>query len=141
VADALFATLDPTVRRVRLPDGPEYTLTDTVCFVRHLPHQLVDAFRSTLEEVVQADLVLHVVDASAPDAIAQVTTVRGVLYEIGARDARELLVLNKIDIAPPEWVAALRAAYQDAVPVSAVTGEGIEELRRAIATALDGTGR
>src|SRR3954469_7909478 len=75
VADALFATLDPTVRRIRTPDGPEYTLADTVGFVRHLPHQLVDAFRSTLEEVVDADLVLHVVDASAPDALAQVTTV------------------------------------------------------------------
>jgi GTP-binding protein HflX len=136
VQDALFATLDPTVRRVRAADGIEYTVADTVGFVRHLPHQLVDAFRSTLEEVVDADLVLHVVDASAPDAMAQVTTVRGVLYEIGARDQPELLVLNKIDVAPPEWTAALRSAYPDAVPVSAVTGEGIEDLRAAIAAAL-----
>jgi GTP-binding protein HflX len=136
VQDALFATLDPTVRQARTPDGREYTLADTVGFVRHLPHQLVDAFRSTLEEVVDADLVLHVVDASAPDAMAQVTTVRGVLYEIGARDHTELLVLNKIDVAPPEWVAALRSAYPDAVLVSAVTGEGIENLRSAIAAAL-----
>ncbi len=86
VQDALFATLDPTVRRTRTPDGRPFTLTDTVGFVRHLPHQLVDAFRATLEEVIEADLVLHVVDASAPDAMSQVTAVRGVLYEIVARD-------------------------------------------------------
>ncbi|MGY1689299.1 GTPase HflX [Geodermatophilus sp. SYSU D01105] len=132
VQDALFATLDPTVRQARTPSGREYTLSDTVGFVRHLPHQLVDAFRSTLEEVTEADLVLHVVDAAAPDAMAQVTTVRGVLYEIGARDKAELLALNKVDIAPPGWVAALRAAYPDAVAVSAVTGEGVDDLRQAI---------
>ncbi|MGY1820729.1 GTPase HflX [Geodermatophilus sp. SYSU D00079] len=132
VQDALFATLDPTVRRTRTPGGREYTLTDTVGFVRHLPHQLVDAFRSTLEEITEADLVLHVVDASAPDAMAQVTTVRGVLYEIGARDKPELLALNKVDIAPPEWLAALRTAYPEALPVSALTGEGTEDLRRAV---------
>src|SRR3712207_715924 len=102
VQDALFATLDPTVRRTRTDDGREYTLTDTVGFVRHLPHQLVDAFRSTLEEVVDADLVLHVVDASAPDAMDQVTAVRGVLYEIGARDHPELLALNKVDVRSEE---------------------------------------
>jgi GTP-binding protein HflX len=136
VQDALFATLDPTVRRTRTADGREYTLTDTVGFVRHLPHQLVDAFRSTLEEVVDADLVLHVVDASAADAMDQITTVRGVLYEIGARDHTELLALNKVDIAPPEWVAALRAAYPTAVTVSAVTGEGIDDLRSMLEEAL-----
>ncbi|MGY1659751.1 GTPase HflX [Geodermatophilus sp. SYSU D00705] len=138
VQDALFATLDPTVRRTRTPSGREYTLTDTVGFVRHLPHQLVDAFRSTLEEVTDADLVLHVVDASAPDAMAQVTTVRGVLYEIGARDKPELLALNKVDVAPPEWVAALQVAHPDAVPVSALTGEGTEDLRRAVEERLGG---
>ncbi|MGY1914038.1 GTPase HflX [Blastococcus sp. SYSU DS0973] len=138
VQDALFATLDPTVRRTRTADGREYTLTDTVGFVRHLPHQLVDAFRSTLQEVVGADLLLHVVDASAADAMAQVTTVRGVLYEIGARDHTELLALNKVDVAPPEWVAALRSAYPAAVPVSAITGEGLDDLRTAIARALRG---
>ncbi|SFK89674.1 GTPase HflX [Geodermatophilus ruber] len=137
VQDTLFATLDPTVRRTRTPGGGEYTLTDTVGFVRHLPHQLVDAFRSTLEEVVDANLVLHVVDAAAPDAMDQVTAVRGVLYEIGARDRPELLVLNKVDVAPPEWVAALRAAYPDAVPVSARTGEGVDELRPAVERALE----
>ncbi|MFD2091125.1 GTPase HflX [Blastococcus deserti] len=136
VQDALFATLDPTVRRTRTAGGREYTLTDTVGFVRHLPHQLVDAFRSTLEEVVDADLVLHVVDATAADAMAQVTTVRGVLYEIGARDKPELLAINKIDVAPPEWVAALRSAYPAAIPVSALTGEGIDDLRAAIDRAL-----
>jgi GTP-binding protein HflX len=138
VQDLLFATLDPTVRRYRSPEGVEYTLTDTVGFVRHLPHQLVDAFHSTLEEVVDADLILHVVDASAPDAMDQVTAVHGVLYEIGARDRPELLALNKIDIAPPEWVAALRACYPSAVPVSARTGEGVEALRTAIQQALVG---
>lgn len=136
VQDALFATLDPTVRRTRTADGREYTLTDTVGFVRHLPHQLVDAFRSTLQEVVDADLVLHVVDASAADAMAQVTTVRGVLYEIGARDHTELLALNKVDVAPPEWVAVLRSAYPTAVPVSALTGEGTEDLRASIEQSL-----
>jgi GTP-binding protein HflX len=136
VQDALFATLDPTVRRAHTPDGRPFTLTDTVGFVRHLPHQLVDAFRATLEEVVEADLVLHVVDASAPDAMAQVTAVRGVLYEIGAREHPELLALNKVDVAPDGWLAGLCTAYPDAVPVSAVTGEGIEDLRAAVARAL-----
>jgi GTP-binding protein HflX len=138
VEDQLFATLDPTVRQARTPDGIEYTLADTVGFVRHLPHQLVDAFRSTLEEVAEADLILHVVDASAPDAMDQVTAVHGVLQEIGAGDRPELLTLNKIDIAPPEWVAALQACYPSAVPVSARTGEGIEELRTAIQQAPAG---
>jgi GTPase len=140
VADALFATLDPTVRRSRTPDGREYTLTDTVGFVRHLPHQLVDAFRSTLEEVSDADLVLHVVDASAPDAIDQVTTVRGVLWEIGARHQPELLALNKIDLVGPGELAALRTTYPAAVPVSARTGEGVDRLRTAVLEALDGSG-
>ncbi len=137
VQDALFATLDPTVRRTRTPGGREYTLTDTVGFVCHLPHQLVDAFRSTLEEVVDADLVLHVVDASAPDAMDQVTTVRGVLYKIGARDHPELLALNKVDVAPPGWVSALRTAYPGAVAVSALTGEGVEDLRRTVEERLE----
>jgi GTP-binding protein HflX len=139
VEDALFATLDPIVRRAVLPDGSPHTFADTVGFVRHLPHQLVDAFRSTLEEVVTADLVLHVVDASAPDAMGQVTTVRGVLHEIGATHRPELLALNKIDAAPTEWVDALQQAYPDAVPVSARTGEGLDQLRQEISRRLDGT--
>jgi GTP-binding protein HflX len=138
VQDLLFATLDPTVRRARTTDGQDCTLTDTVGFVRHLPHQLVDAFRSTLEEVADADLVLHVVDASAPDAMDQVTAVHGVLHEIGAGDHPELIVLNKVDEAPPEWVAALQALYPSAVPVSALTGEGLDALRTAVQRALDG---
>jgi GTP-binding protein HflX len=140
VQGKLFATLDPTVRRV-VNEGRTYTLTDTVGFVRNLPHQLVDAFRSTLEEVVHADLALHVVDASAPDAMAQVTTVRGVLHEVGASQVPELLVLNKIDVAPGEWVDALQRAYPDAIPVSAQTGEGVPALRSAILERLRQTAR
>ncbi|MEU4621879.1 GTPase HflX [Actinoplanes sp. NPDC023801] len=133
--DVLFATLDPTVRRTAAA-GQEFTLTDTVGFVRNLPHQLVDAFRSTLEEVSGSDLVLHVVDASAPDAAGQITTVHGVLHEIGAGQLPELLVLNKADVAPPEWVTALRRAHPDAIVVSALTGEGIADLREALGTRL-----
>ncbi|MFC4017155.1 GTPase HflX [Micromonospora sp. GCM10011542] len=135
VRDVLFATLDPTVRRLRVGEVT-FTLTDTVGFVRHLPHQLVDAFRSTLEEVSGSDLALHVVDASAPDALEQITTVHGVLHEIGAGDVPELLVLNKIDVAPSEWVDCLRRAYPDAVAVSALTGAGTAELRGALADRL-----
>ena len=103
--DVLFATLDPTVRRTVAADR-ELPLTDTVGFVRNLPHQLVDAFRSTLEEVSGSDLILHIVDASAPDAFGQITTVHGALHEIGAGHLPELLVLNKIDVASQEWVTA-----------------------------------
>jgi GTP-binding protein HflX len=117
-------------------DGVTFTVADTVGFVRHLPHQLVDAFRSTLEEVTRADLAVHVVDASAPDALSQITTVHGVLHEIGAGQVPELLVLNKIDVASPDWVSALRRAYPDALAVSALTGAGVEELRLALASRL-----
>jgi GTP-binding protein HflX len=136
VEDALFATLDPLVRRARLPDGTTCTFTDTVGFVRHLPHQLVDAFRSTLDEVAGADLVLHVVDASAPDALGQITTVRGVLHEIGAAHLPELLALNKTDVAPADWLGSLRRAHPEAVPVSARTGDGVDDLRQGISRAL-----
>ncbi|MBM0278302.1 GTPase HflX [Micromonospora tarensis] len=132
VRDVLFATLDPTVRRISTGELT-YTITDTVGFVRHLPHQLVDAFRSTLDEVSRSDLALHVVDACAPDALGQITTVHGVLHEIGAGDVPELLVLNKIDVAPPEWVDALCRAHPHAVPVSARTGAGIDYLREELA--------
>ncbi|MEV4758837.1 GTPase HflX [Micromonospora sp. NPDC049559] len=135
VRDVLFATLDPTVRRIRLGDTVA-TVTDTVGFVRYLPHQLVDAFRSTLEEVTRAELALHVVDASAPDARNQISTVRSVLREIGAGDVPELLVLNKIDIAPEESVRDLRRAYPEAVAVSARTGAGVDRLRAALAARL-----
>jgi GTPase len=132
VADVLFATLDPLVRQVATPDGPTYTLTDTVGFVRRLPHQLVDAFRSTLEEVVQADLALHVVDASSPEATEHIATVRGVLRGIGADGVPELLALNKADLADPEQMAVLRREHPGAVAVSARTGEGLDDLRNAL---------
>jgi GTPase len=133
--DVLFATLDPMVRRVTA-GGVTFTVADTVGFVRNLPHQLVDAFRSTLEEVTRADLALHVVDASAPDALSQIATVRGVLQEIGAEDVPELMVLNKIDVATQESVDTLRRTYPDALPVSALTGAGVTDLREALARRL-----
>jgi GTP-binding protein HflX len=136
VEDALFATLDPTVRRTETPDGRVYTLSDTVGFVRHLPHQLVEAFRSTLEEVVEADLVLHVVDAADRDPEGQLAAVREVLAEIGADGVPELVVLNKTDVADPLSVTRLLRAEPGAVPVSARTGAGLDDLRAAIDAAL-----
>ncbi len=132
VEDALFATLDPTIRKAHTPDGRTFTLTDTVGFVRHLPHQLVEAFRSTLEEVAQSDLVLHVVDASDADPESQIAAVREVLAEIGASHVPELVVLNKADLATPEAVARLRRREPHSVVVSALTGEGIAELLAAV---------
>jgi GTPase len=140
VEDALFATLDPTTRRSQTPDGLTYTLTDTVGFVRHLPHQLVEAFRSTLEEVADADLVLHVVDASDPMPEGQVAAVREVLAEIieerGAAMPPELLVVNKVDAADPFTLARLRNLMPGAVFVSARNGTGLRELRDRIAAGL-----
>ncbi|HWC83264.1 MAG TPA: GTPase HflX [Pseudonocardiaceae bacterium] len=140
VEDALFATLDPTTRRSQTPDGLLYTLTDTVGFVRHLPHQLVEAFRSTLEEVADADLVVHVVDAADPMPEEQVTAVRQVLAEIVDRSERtmppELLVVNKVDAADPFTLARLRNVMPDAVFVSAKGGTGLTELRERIAAGL-----
>ncbi len=128
VDDSLFATLDPAVRRARTPSGWSYTLTDTVGFVRHLPHQLVDAFRSTLEEVADADLILHVVDGSDADPRSQLAAVREVLAEIGAADVPELVVINKADDADPIEVEGLRLTEQQSVVVSARTGDGIDTL-------------
>jgi GTPase len=128
VDNSLFATLDPAVRRARTPQGLPFTLTDTVGFVRHLPHQLVDAFRSTLEEVADADVILHVVDASDADPRAQLAAVREVLGEIGARQVPELVVINKADAADPIDIEGLRLAEPKSVVVSAVTGEGIDKL-------------
>ena len=128
VDDSLFATLDPSVRRARTPSGRWFTLTDTVGFVRRLPHQLVDAFRSTLEEVAQADLVLHVVDGSDADPQAQMSAVREVLAEIGAADVPEIVVINKADTADPVEVNGLQAKERDCVVVSALTGSGIDDL-------------
>ena len=129
VEDALFATLDPTTRRAETSEGRVFTLTDTVGFIRHLPHDLVEAFRSTLEESVNADLLLHVLDGSDADPFGQVTAVRTVLSEIGAADVAEQLVVNKTDAADPDALLALRGRFPDAVFVSARTGAGIDELR------------
>ena len=140
VEDALFATLDPTTRKATAPDGRAYTLTDTVGFVRHLPHQLVDAFRSTLEEVAQADLLVHVADGADAMPEQQIGAVREVLAEIGEdRDAPmppELMVVNKIDAADELQVARLRHVLPDAVFVSAATRAGVDELRNRIAARL-----
>src|ERR1700742_4148994 len=136
VEDALFATLDPAVRRAKTPGGRPYTLTDTVGFVRHLPHQLVDAFRSTLEEAKDADLILHVVDGSDADPAAQLAAVRTVLTEIGAQDVPELVVINKIDDADPLTLKALQLRERRSVLVSAKTREGLDELRAAIEEGL-----
>jgi GTP-binding protein HflX len=127
VEDALFATLDPTVRRTQTTDGRVYTMSDTVGFVRHLPHQLVEAFRSTLEEVADSDLILHVVDGSHPDPEGQIAAVREVFAEIGADQVPELVVVNKADAADPMVVARLRQREPHCVVVSAKTGEGIAE--------------
>lgn len=132
VEDALFATLDPTVRRARTPGGLEFTLADTVGFVRHLPHQLVEAFRSTLEEVRDADLILHVVDGSDESPEDQIRAVREVLAEIEAADIPELIVINKADIADPDVVARIQRREPGAVVVSARTGEGIAALLDAV---------
>jgi len=136
VEDALFATLDPAVRRALTPSGRAYTLTDTVGFVRHLPHQLVEAFRSTLEETAEADLIVHVVDGSDPEPEAQIAAVRGVLAEIGAGHVPELVVVNKIDAADPVVLQALRARVPGSISVSARTGAGLAGLRDAIEAAL-----
>ena len=132
VENALFATLDPTVRRSQTPDGIGYTLTDTVGFVRLLPTQLVEAFRSTLEEVGDADLILHVVDASHPDPEGQIEAVRTVFREIDAHQIPEIIVLNKADIADPLVVQRILDRENHAVVVSAYTGAGIEELQKVI---------
>jgi GTP-binding protein HflX len=132
VEDALFATLDPTTRRTQTSDGRIYTLSDTVGFVRHLPHQLVEAFRSTLEEVADSDLVLHVVDGSHPDPEGQIAAVREVLLEIGAAQVPEIIVVNKADVADPLTVKNILAKEPHGVVVSAHSGEGVDELLSAI---------
>ena len=136
VENALFATLDPTIRRSQTSDGRVYTLSDTVGFVRHLPHQLVDAFRSTLEEVAQADLVVHVVDGAHPDPEEQVRAVREVLAEVGADTLPELLVINKIDAADEETLLRLKGIWPDAVFCSARTGAGLAAVAEAVEARL-----
>ena len=136
VENALFATLDPTVRRTQTPDGQLYTLSDTVGFVRNLPHQLVEAFRSTLEELGQSDVIVHVVDGAHPDPAAQLATVRDVIGEVGARDLPEIVVFNKSDLVDEDQRLLLRGLEPTAVFASARTGEGIDELLARIAEAL-----
>ena len=128
VADQLFATLDPTTRKLELPGGRRATLTDTVGFVSKLPHDLVEAFRSTLEEVTDADVILHVADAASPDLDEQIEAVRRVLGEIGAGDIPEVLALNKIDQVAGSARARLARRFPGSVAVSALTGEGAEGL-------------
>jgi GTP-binding protein HflX len=128
VADQLFATLDPTVRRLRLPGGRTATISDTVGFVRKLPHDLVEAFRSTLEEVARASLILHVADAGAPDLEEQVDAVRSVLAEIGAGGIPEVLALNKVDLLSEVERARLQRRFKGGVPVSARSAEGLDDL-------------
>ncbi len=132
VDDSLFATLDPTTRRAQASDGRVYTMSDTVGFVRHLPHQLVEAFRSTLEEVAESDLIVHVVDGSHADPEGQIAAVREVLAEIGASGIPELIVINKADVADPLVVARLEQREPHSVVVSARTGEGIDDVLAAI---------
>ena len=130
-ANQLFATLDPTTRRLVLPGGREILLTDTVGFIQKLPTDLVAAFRATLEEVSEADLLLHVVDITHVNALEQAATVAEVLAEIGATDKPIVTALNKIDRLPAEELARtheLRARFAGSIPVSALTGQGLENL-------------
>jgi GTPase len=136
VEDALFATLDPTTRKSMTPDGRIFTYSDTVGFVRHLPHQLIEAFRSTLEEVGESDLVVHVVDGSHPDPEQQVRAVHEVLGEVGADKLPELLVVNKVDAADEETLLRLKRIWPSALFVSARTGDGLDDLRIAIESRL-----
>jgi GTP-binding protein HflX len=135
VEDRLFSTLDATTRRVALPGGEAVLVTDTVGFIRKLPHQLVEAFRSTLDVAVDADLLVHVVDASAPDPAGNIRAVRDVLAEIGADGVPELLAFNKSDLAPGS-AKRLADVWEGSVALSAVTGEGVDDLLRAIASRL-----
>ena len=128
VENSLFATLDPTTRQARTPSGREFTISDTVGFVRELPHQLVEAFRSTLEEVADSDLIVHVVDGSDADPEGQISAVRQVLAEIDALGIPELIVINKADAADPVVLKRLQLREPNSVVVSAITGFGIDEL-------------
>lgn len=132
VEDALFATLDPTVRKIKLPSGREVTVTDTVGFVRHLPHQLVEAFRSTLEEITDADLVLHLLDGSDESPMSQLNAVREVLAELGLTEVKELVVINKVDVADSQTIAEMKLLVPDALFISAKTGTGLAQLLELI---------
>ena len=136
VENALFATLDPTVRKCETTEGRVYTLSDTVGFVRHLPHQLVDAFKSTLEEVSGADLIVHVVDGSHPDPFEQIRAVRQVIAEIGGGDIPEIIAINKVDIASPDVVMEILRKEPNSYAFSVRSGFGIDGLIHAIEKSL-----
>ena len=136
VENALFATLDPTVRKTQTSDGRVYTLSDTVGFVRHLPHQLIDAFKSTLEEVSESDLIVHVVDGSHPDPFEQIKAVRLVIDEIGGKDIPEIIAINKVDIADPEVIMEILRKEPNSYAFSVRTGFGVEGLLHAIESSL-----
>jgi GTP-binding protein HflX len=136
VQNALFATLDPTIRRSETSDGRTYTLSDTVGFVKHLPHDLIDAFKSTLEEVSGADVIVHVVDGSHADPLGQIKAVRGVIADVGGAKIPEIIALNKADIADPQVIAQVLIQEPDAYLISVHSGVGIEKLIRAIESSL-----
>ena len=136
VDNALFVTLDPTVRKAESSDGRVYTLSDTVGFVRHLPHQLIDAFKSTLEEVSGSDLIVHVVDGSHPDPFEQIRAVRLVIDEIGGKDIPEIIAINKVDIADPNVIIEILRKEPNSYAFSVRTGFGIEGLIHAIENSL-----
>jgi GTP-binding protein HflX len=136
VEDRLFSTLDPTARRLRLPDGRPVVLTDTVGFIRKLPHGLVEAFQSTLEEVSGADVLVHVVDASRAEPEVDVDAVEVVLAEIGATEAPRILALNKVDLLEPVERARVARRFPSGVPISAVTGDGVDQLLEEIGNRL-----
>jgi GTP-binding protein HflX len=136
VENALFATLDPTVRKSETSDGRVYTLSDTVGFVRHLPHQLIDAFKSTLEEVSESDLIVHVVDGSHPDPFEQIRAVRLVIDEIGGKEIPEIIAINKVDIADPAVIMEILRKEPNSYAFSVRTGFGIEGLLHAIESSL-----
>jgi GTP-binding protein HflX len=136
VENALFATLDPTVRKSTTTDGRIFTYTDTVGFVRHLPHQLIDAFKSTLEEVSGADVIVHLVDGSHADPFEQIRAVREVFAEIGAGDIREIIAINKADVANPEVVMDILRQEPNSFAISVKSGFGIAGLIAAIESDL-----
>jgi GTP-binding protein HflX len=136
VENALFATLDPTVRKSQTSDGRVYTLTDTVGFVRHLPHQLIDAFKSTLEEVSGADVIVHVVDGSHSDPFEQIRAVRQVITEIGGAEIPEIIAINKVDIADPQTVMEILRKEPNSFAFSVRTGFGVDALVHAIESSL-----
>ena len=139
VEDSLFATLDPTVRKIKLPSGREVTVTDTVGFVRHLPHQLVEAFRSTLEEITDADLVLHLLDGSDESPVSQLNAVREVLAELGLTEVKELVVINKVDVSDAQTITEMKLLVPEALFISAKTGTGLAQLLELIDEKLAAT--